>query len=155
MTQTTLCFLIDDQKILLAMKKRGFGTGKWNGVGGKVIAPETLEEAIIRETEEEIGVSIDSSDLQKVAVLSFHFIDEHADWNQQCHVYLSKVWKNEPQESEEMKPEWYAFADVPYDDMWIDDKLWLPLVIAGKKIEADFYFKEEGKVLDRYGIKEL
>jgi hypothetical protein len=33
--QATLLFLIKDQKILLAMKKRGFGKGRWNGVGGK------------------------------------------------------------------------------------------------------------------------
>ncbi|MEK7504190.1 MAG: hypothetical protein AAB550_01680 [Patescibacteria group bacterium] len=36
MKQATLCFLVKDNQILLAMKKRGFGVGKWNGVGGKV-----------------------------------------------------------------------------------------------------------------------
>ncbi len=137
------------------MKKRGFGVGKWNGVGGKVVIPETPEQAIIRETDEEIGVSISSSDLQKMAVLSFYFVDEHTDWNQQCHVYVLKIWNGEPVESEEMKPQWYAFADVPYDNMWIDDALWLPLVIAGKTIEADFYFSEAGKVLERYEIREI
>ena len=54
--ETTLCLLRKENKILLAMKKRGFGTGKYNGVGGKIENGETLNEAMIRETKEEIGV---------------------------------------------------------------------------------------------------
>lgn len=34
--ETTLCLLKRNDEILLAMKKRGFGTGKYNGVGGKI-----------------------------------------------------------------------------------------------------------------------
>ena len=36
MKQTNLCFLLKDGKVLLGMKKRGFGAGKWNGFGGKL-----------------------------------------------------------------------------------------------------------------------
>ena len=56
MRKTTLSFFIKKNQILLAMKKRGFGKGKWNGVGGKVQRGETTKEAAIRETKEEIGV---------------------------------------------------------------------------------------------------
>jgi hypothetical protein len=43
--QATLCLIIDKDKkrILLAMKKRGFGVGKYNGFGGKVKEDETKE----------------------------------------------------------------------------------------------------------------
>ena len=34
--ETTLCILKKENQILLAMKKRGFGTGKYNGVGEKI-----------------------------------------------------------------------------------------------------------------------
>jgi len=34
--ETTLCLLRRNEEILLAMKKRGFGEGKYNGVGGKI-----------------------------------------------------------------------------------------------------------------------
>ena len=40
----TLVYIRDDEKILLGLKKRGFGTGKWNGFGGKVQAGETILE---------------------------------------------------------------------------------------------------------------
>ena len=35
MLQTTLCFLIRGDEVLLGMKKRSFGAGKWNGIGGR------------------------------------------------------------------------------------------------------------------------
>ena len=53
MRQAKLCLLIKDGKILLAMKKRGFGVGKWNGCGGKLKDNERLEDAAIRELQEE------------------------------------------------------------------------------------------------------
>ena len=54
---TTLLFLIKREnanivEICLAMKKRGFGMNRWNGVGGKLEKDETVEQATIRETEE-------------------------------------------------------------------------------------------------------
>ena len=43
MRQSTLVFVFNKQKqILLAMKKRGFGVGKWTGAGGKVEDGETI-----------------------------------------------------------------------------------------------------------------
>jgi 8-oxo-dGTP pyrophosphatase MutT (NUDIX family) len=40
--QATLVFVFNPAgDILLAMKKRGFGEGKWNGAGGKVEPGET------------------------------------------------------------------------------------------------------------------
>ena len=55
--ETTLCLLRRNEEILLAMKKRGFGEGKYNGVGGKIEGTETPEAAMLRETKEEIGVT--------------------------------------------------------------------------------------------------
>lgn len=34
--------------ILLGLKKRGFGEGKWNGFGGKVEPGETIHQAAAR-----------------------------------------------------------------------------------------------------------
>jgi len=64
MRQTTLGLLIKTNArgkithILLAMKKRGFGTGRWNGTGGKPRVDETLRHCIARETREEIGITM-------------------------------------------------------------------------------------------------
>ncbi len=54
----TLAFLFREDKILLSMKKRGFGSGKWNGYGGKLLEGEALLDGLIREIEEESGLSV-------------------------------------------------------------------------------------------------
>lgn len=73
--------------MLLAMKKRGFGVGKFNGVGGKVEVGESEQEAAIREAEEEIGVKIKLREAEPYGVLKFYF-DGKPEWNQVCHVFV-------------------------------------------------------------------
>src|ERR1039458_5706638 len=101
MKQATLMFLVDGGKVLLAMKKRGFGVGRWNGVGGKVKDDESIEEAAIRECQEEIIVT--PVNLTKAAVINFYFPKEKSDWNQEVTTYLCNKWSGEPAETEEMR----------------------------------------------------
>jgi 8-oxo-dGTP pyrophosphatase MutT (NUDIX family) len=136
------------------MKKRGFGVGKWNGVGGKVGDKETIEEAALREMEEEIGVKAKLTDLNKVGNIKFYF-NEKSDWNQQVHIYFVNKWEGEPVESEEMKPQWYKKDELPYEAMWEDDPHWLPKILAGKKVEGEFYFKGDGGEIDKFDIREI
>ncbi len=150
MRETTLCILLREDKVLLAMKKRGFGLGKWNGSGGKFDPEKDIDilSTAIRETKEEIGVQ--TRDLEKVALLRFRFPYKE-DWNQDVHVFLARKRDGEPSESEEMLPKWFRQQDIPYEEMWDDDKIWLPHILAGKKVEADFIFKE-GEKIDKHTI---
>lgn len=145
MRDVTLVFLDkpSEKQVLLAMKKRGFGEGKWNGVGGKLQDGESLEDAAVREAEEEIGVIINPADLRTVAVIDFEF-DGKSDFNQRVHTFFTEQWTGEPEESEEMKPQWYAYDAIPYESMWIDDIHWLPRVLAGEKLTARFLFNVDG-----------
>jgi hypothetical protein len=36
--------------------------------------------------------------------------------------------------------------------MWDDDRVWLPHVLEGKKLKADFFFKE-GEIVSKYKMK--
>jgi mutator protein MutT len=149
--QATLCFLIKEDKILLAMKKRGFGVNKYNGVGGKKDDNETIENTAKRETHEEIGVIV--KELEQVATLDFYF-PYNLNWGQQVIVFLVKEWQGEPQESEEMAPEWFDKSDMPFHKMWPDDECWLPLILDGKKVKGEFLFGENEEIID-YKIKIL
>jgi mutator protein MutT len=138
MAVCTLVFLRQDDQILLAMKKRGFGEGRWNGVGGKVDAGETVEQAMIRETQEEISVT--PVEYRQVAYLDFTIDADTKPWHQEVHVYTCTKWEGEPTESEEMAPQWYTLNAIPYSDMWQDDEIWLPQVLRNRLVRGAFTF---------------
>jgi len=151
MVNTTLVLLIKRQdnnisEICLAMKKRGFGQGRWNGVGGKLEAGETIEQGAVRETKEEINVV--PIDLKKIAELTFRFID-NPEWDQIVYVYFCEKWKNNPIETEEMKPKWFRITDLPFEQMWPDDKFWLTEVLKDKLVKAEFNYEKNDIILDK------
>lgn len=152
MRNATLLFLVKKEgehisDVCLAMKKRGFGAGRWNGMGGKV-QDESIESATVRETEEEVGVKVLENDLQKVGKIFFTF-PAKPEWDQIVHVFLTEKWEGEPKESEEMKPEWFNVDDIPYSEMWPADRYWIPLMIEGKCINAAISFGEGDTILDQ------
>ncbi|HET9174279.1 MAG TPA: 8-oxo-dGTP diphosphatase [Candidatus Saccharimonadales bacterium] len=134
----TLMLLKRDGELLLAMKKRGFGAGRWNGVGGKVEKGETISEAAVRECDEEIGVQAEHFSL--VAVHDFLFPEGE---DMRVFVYTCDQWSGEPVETEEMRPQWFSLDAIPYSEMWQDDIIWLPFVLAGKCLKGSFTFDSD------------
>ncbi len=156
--QATLCVVIDrnKNKILLAMKKRGFGVGKYNGFGGKIKEGETIEQAAVREFQEESELKTELKYLKKVAEMDFFFPHE-PQFDQTMHAFLVEKWAGEPRETEEMAFKWFDLDKIPYTEMWDDDKYWLPRVIDGKILKAKFVFRLEGNehINDQQEIKEV
>ena len=138
---TTLVLLKQDDKILLGLKKRGFGKGRLNGAGGKVEHGESYEECAAREVQEEIGVNV--VELEHVADIVFDDLYyKGVPERNMMHVFIGTKWEGEPTESDEIKPEWVDAKNMPYNKMWIDDEKWKPYILDGKKIEAWFHFNE-------------
>jgi 8-oxo-dGTP diphosphatase len=131
----TLLFVVRGDKVLLIRKKRGHGAGKINGPGGKLEGGETPLECAVRETLEEVGVVALAP--QRVGLLKFlDTVD--AQWL--GHVYLARDCRGEPCETEEARPLWFPMPDIPYDEMWEDDRIWLPRVLAGSSVNGEFLF---------------
>ena len=150
MIHTSLVILKKDDEILLGTKKRGFGKGRLNGVGGKLQDDESIEECAIRETQEEIGVKL--TKLERVATIVFDDLYyKGVPERNMMHVFFGLEWDGEPQESDEIDPHWVKTADLDYGKMWCDDEYWYPHVLAGKKIEAWFHFNEND-TFDNYWI---
>ncbi len=134
--QLTLCMVTKEGKILLGMKKRGFGVGRWNGFGGKVEPGESVYDAAKRELVEESGVVAER--MEEVGVLEFAFQEDSKTL--EVHIFRIELFHGEPVESDEMKPQWFGFDAIPYDQMWPDDTYWLPVFLAGKKFTGKFLF---------------
>lgn len=134
--ELTLLFLIKGEKILLAMKKRGFGAGRFNGVGGKVEPGETIKQALIRESQEEINVT--PIKFEKMADITFDEFYKGQPAILHVNVFTATEWDGIPTESDEMAPKWFLKSKIPFKNMWPDDIYWLPQVINGVRIKADF-----------------
>ncbi len=142
----TLAIVLQKDRVLLGMKKRGFGAGRWNGFGGKVHDGETIEEAARRETKEECGLTV--TKMEKYGVHEFEFEHDRSTVLE-VHVFRVVDWDGEPVETEEMKPAWYSVDAIPYDEMWPDDRYWLPLLLEGQKFHTKFLFGEGDQILEQ------
>ncbi len=131
------------RRVLLGLKKRGFGAGKWNGFGGKVEPGETLLEAAVREMVEESGLT--PLDARHVGSLDFTF--EGVGETLRVYVFTASAWTGEVTESEEMRPQWWSVSDLPYESMWADDAHWLPLALAGRAFNGRFAFRGHSEIV--------
>ncbi len=131
----TLLFVVRDGKILLIRKKRGLGAGKINGPGGRQEAGETIEQCAVREVQEELHITPQNP--RYCGENLFQFTD---GYSLHCYVYLSEDFSGTPTETDEAIPLWFGLNDIPYEEMWEDDKYWLPLVLAGKQFSARYIF---------------
>ncbi|MDD5098228.1 MAG: flavodoxin family protein [Candidatus Pacebacteria bacterium] len=139
----TLCLTLDGDRILLGMKKRGFGEGRWNGFGGKLELGETLIEGAKREMLEESGLHAEG--LEEIGSIEFDFLDNNKFLN--VHFFNVLKYSGEPIETEEMKPEWFNVNDIPFDKMWPDDQLWIPLYLEKKKFLGKILFRNVNEII--------
>lgn len=145
MSQASLCFILDGDRVLLIRKKRGVGAGKINGPGGKVEAGETMIDSAVRETREEIGVT--PLELELRGELFFDFVGSH---QVHCGVFIARAFAGDPAETNEAVPMWRAIDAMPYDEMWEDDRTWFPLLLAGKYFRGGATVDPGDKVREIY-----
>jgi len=124
---SSLLFVVRGGQILLIRKKRGLGAGKINGPGGRLEPGETPADAALRETQEEVCVV--PLAIRERGELRFQFVD---GYKLQCHVFSADGCEGEPAETDEALPIWTPLGAIPYDEMWADDRVWLPLMLAGR-----------------------
>lgn len=140
----TLCIVHQGDKVLLGLKKRGFGAGRWNGFGGKIHENESIEEATKRELQEEAGITA----LDLLPIGNLHFTIQETNEDLEVHLFKITEFSGAPVESEEMKPQWFNINEVPFAQMWPDDIYWFPLFLENKKFQAEFNFKDQNNLID-------
>ncbi len=154
MPSFTLCFVVDSihRKVLLGWKKRGFGVNKWNGFGGKSNPGESIQEAAVRELEEECGLMVSKFDLLDAGTILFQNVSR-PESDQLVHLFVAFSWAGHPIETEEMKPRWFSFDELPFDSMWADDRHWLLKVLNGSKVAGQFLFEADDEAIRSFDVK--
>jgi 8-oxo-dGTP diphosphatase len=133
--RATLIFVIRDGQILLIRKKRGLGAGKINGPGGRIEPGESALACALREAEEELRVT--PTGVRPRGELSFQFLDGYGI---HVSVFSAEGCEQVARETDEAAPLWTALGEIPYDEMWEDDRIWLPLLLAGETFRGRFVF---------------
>jgi len=144
---------INERKLLLGKKLRGFGTGKYNGFGGRLEREETPAHCAKRELMEEANLSIDLDEFVKGSVgkLSFTFQDrEHIEML--VHLFHINVqFRNATHNTckgtiidpdairacDEMIPEWFDWGEIPLHQMFADDSIWLTYYLSSLDARRD------------------
>ena len=133
--EATLLFVVKGGEVLLIRKKRGLGAGKINGPGGRIHAGETPLQAAVREVQEEVCVT--PHGIEERGELSFQFVDGYSI---HVHVFIATGCDGEVRETDEAVPLWTPIDAIPYDEMWADDRHWVPLMLAGQRFDGRFVF---------------
>ncbi len=138
--RANLLFVVEDGRVLLIRKKRGLGMGKINGPGGKLEPGEDALSAAVREVEEELLIRVPKEACEEMGLLRFQFVDGLA---LHCVVFRAHAYHGTPTETDEAKPHWFPIDEIPFDEMWADDRHWLRPMLGGRKFEANFVFDGE------------
>lgn len=144
----TLAIITPGNQVLLGLKKGKplIGAGTLNGPGGHLEPGETILECVIRETEEEIGITLEPEKVEKVAVITF-YSGGVPDF--EVHTYRAYDFIGEPKETESMIPEWYDIDRLPVDRMLQSDRAWFPQLIRGEKFNANVYYRNRARDFNR------
>ncbi|QRV79366.1 hypothetical protein RhiJN_07381 [Ceratobasidium sp. AG-Ba] len=134
-----------NNKILLGLKKEGFGAGNYNPFAGPISDDEDGSISARRDLLEQTGLEAENV-LFKGTIRVV--LPELGGPSLHCSMYKVTKWKGSPQETQTMIPEWFAPGEIPYNKMFDDDVHWIPLFLqqSGKFVgRVDFDKAEEGK----------
>lgn len=147
----TNLYVVQDARVLLGMKKRGFGAGKWNGFGGKVEEGETIEAAADRELREEAGIAV--TDKERIGIIKYKYAGKPNPL--EVHVFRASRVVGEPTETEEMVPRWFSADELPLASMWADDPFWFKFLLSGERFEASFSFADDMQTIEAASVVTL
>ena len=133
----TLLFVVreGEGRVLLIRKKRGLGAGKINAPGGRIEPGESPMAGAIRECQEELHIT--PTGVTDSGELSFQFADGYA---LHARVFRASGFEGVPTETDEAIPIWAPASDLPFSEMWTDDALWIPHMLARRRFSGRFVF---------------
>ncbi len=120
MIETVLVYIQKNQQYLLIHKqKKDMNQGKYLGIGGKIEPNESIEQALLRETYEETGLTLLA--YKHRANIFFH----SGDYTEKMYLYTSNSFKGSIQASDEGNLVWVPIEQIKNLPMWAGDYLFL------------------------------
>ena len=148
--EAAVVIVVDGGHLLLLKAAAGHvGEGKWKGLSGKLLLGESPSEGAAREAFEESGLRVSRLTRHGVVRCSFGG-RENPDWI--LHVFSTDSFEGDMRHGPEGALNWFPLEEIPYGEMWEDNRHWLPLVLEGKKFSGCFCYDEEGSKLSGFSL---
>ena len=126
MINTCLCYIEKEGKYLMlhrVKKENDLNHDKWVGIGGKFEMGETPEEACLRESFEETGLTLKNLSYRGLVT----FVSD--EWGTEyMHLFHSNSFEGHLKECDEGNLEWVEKSDVYNLPLWAGDKIFLKLL---------------------------
>ena len=104
--------LLDDRKVLLLLRRNPPEAGFWSLPGGRVEFMERVEDAVVRELKEELGIAVE---IECLLCVTDHIVEaDNAHWVSPA--YLVRLVSGVPQNLEPEKTaaiEWFPLSELP------------------------------------------
>ncbi len=130
MINTTLCYIIKDGKVLMLFrnkKENDLNEGKWVGVGGKFLPGETPEQCLLREVQEETGLTLTGYRFCGI----IRFVSDVWE-DEDMYLYAGEAFTGELQECSEGTLAWIPAEEVLQLPLWAGDRYFLEPLLAGE-----------------------
>lgn len=139
----TLCYIKNKGKTLLirrTRRKRSLFSGKWNGLGGKLQAGESLEDCVIREIKQESGLFIREPIFKGVLHFPNNLGTDEA-WF--VFVYVASTYDGKLEKSPEGKVAWIKDRKIKDLDLLPANHYFMPWLDKDVTFSAKFIFNRE------------
>ena len=134
MRNTTLCHIEKNGCYLMlhrVKKENDLNRDKWVGIGGKFEDKESPEEANLRETLEETGLTLKNAEYRGIVT----FVSDKWE-TEYMHIFYADKFEGTVKECDEGELAWVPRAKVAGLPLWAGDRLFLDLL----ERDAPFFF---------------
>lgn len=141
---SVLCLITRDNNVLLGLRKNDPRKGTWSGYGGKVEQGESPLEAAHREVFEEADIF--DLKISSAGIITFSSPKDKED--HVMHLFFVNDFSGQPKETKEMTPRWFSIDQIPYDQMSVTDRHWMPPLLEGQQVNGHFQMDEHYNILE-------
>ncbi len=140
----TVCFLKDNDEILLAETVYSSRIRKFTGIGGEVTSEKRLELETVQYLYDDLRITVYTHDLEKVGVL--HRVSENEKneiiADETLFIFLCEKWQGEIKATPGRKPQWFTLDTIPYNETLEYEEKWLPLIMDQEKVLIEILEKK-------------